>query len=391
MASAPIENPDSPMPDADSDSDDEQELIALGTSLIQAVLERKSREDIKTIIAAGAPTWYQDDDGWSVLHAAAQVEDAEIIPMLLEEGALWNSVDKLGNSPGDIALSMNNEECYTAIRDAGIRTELTLQLLSAHTDLPPELVLKVEDDSALASTDAYLSSKLRYTTDEYGQEIVLLRDPDNGIEVGVMMGWERELSAEVQESVRALCADHPTLKAGKGLRVLNVGFGLGIIDGLFQELNPPPAEHVIIEPHADVLAQMRERGWYEKPSVRILEGKWQDFVGTDALQAGGFDVVYTDTFSEDYEALHKFFKHVPNLLAGPDARFGFFNGLGATNAVFYDVYTKLAALNLDDLGLETQYEDVDVAEKQGVDRWGRTREYFSMRLYRMPVCRLKST
>ena len=77
-----------------------------------------------------------------------------------------------------------------------IRAELTIQMLSVHTaDLPAELVLKVEDDSALASTDAYLSSKLRYTTDEYGQEIVLLRDPDNGIEVGVMMGWERELSA----------------------------------------------------------------------------------------------------------------------------------------------------------------------------------------------------
>ena len=79
------------MPDTSSDADsDEQELIALGTSLIQAVLERKSAEDIKSILAAGAPTWYQDEDGWCVLHAAAQVENAEIIPMLLEEGALWN-------------------------------------------------------------------------------------------------------------------------------------------------------------------------------------------------------------------------------------------------------------------------------------------------------------
>ena len=89
--SSPIEAADSPMPDTSSDADsDEQELIALGTSLIQAVLERKSAEDIKSILAAGAPTWYQDEDGWSVLHAAAQMENAEIIPMLLEEGALWN-------------------------------------------------------------------------------------------------------------------------------------------------------------------------------------------------------------------------------------------------------------------------------------------------------------
>lgn len=91
MSSEPIENPDSPMPDATSESDDdEQELIELGTALIQAVLERKSREDIKTILRGGAPCWFQDDDGWSVLHAAAQVENVDIIPMLLEEGALWN-------------------------------------------------------------------------------------------------------------------------------------------------------------------------------------------------------------------------------------------------------------------------------------------------------------
>jgi hypothetical protein len=30
-------------------------------------------------------------------------------------------VDKLQNTAGDIALSLNNEPCYTAIRDAGIR------------------------------------------------------------------------------------------------------------------------------------------------------------------------------------------------------------------------------------------------------------------------------
>lgn len=46
---------------------------------------------------------------------------------------------------------------------------------------------------------------------------------------------------------------------------------------------------------------MRAQGWYEKPGVKILEGKWQDFVeGDELLSVGGFDVVYTDTFSEDY-------------------------------------------------------------------------------------------
>lgn len=65
-----------------------------------------------------------------------------------------------------------------------------------------------------------------------------------------------------------------------------------------------PSLHVIIEPHPDVLSYMRERGWFEKEGVKILEGKWQDFMeNEDLLGVGGFDVIYTDTFSEDYAGL----------------------------------------------------------------------------------------
>lgn len=57
---------------------------------------------------------------------------------------------------------------------------------------------------------------------------------------------------------------------------------------------------MIIEPHPDVLAHMRESGWYDKPGVTILEGKWQDFMESEVLMSEGFDVIYTDTFSEQY-------------------------------------------------------------------------------------------
>lgn len=61
---------------------------------------------------------------------------------------------------------------------------------------------------------------------------------------------------------------------------------------------------MIIEPHPDVLQHMRHQGWYEKEGVKILEGKWQDFVNSDELlNIGGFDVIYTDTFSEDYAGM----------------------------------------------------------------------------------------
>ena len=47
---------------------------------------------------------------------------------------------------------------------------------------------------------------------------------------------------------------------------------------------------------------MKDLGWHKKPGVKILEGKWQDFVESEELlSVGGFDVVYTDTFSEDYK------------------------------------------------------------------------------------------
>jgi|SRR5712671_7118703 len=73
------------------------------------------------------------------------------------------------------------------------------------------------------------------------------------------------------------------------------------IDSYFQALPVPPSAHVIIEPHPDVLRHMRERGWYDKKGVTVLEGKWQDFAGTKTLEDMVFDVVYTDTFSEEYE------------------------------------------------------------------------------------------
>ncbi len=81
---------------------------------------------------------------------------------------------------------------------------------------------------------------------------------------------------------------------------------------------------------------MKDNGWHQKPGVKILEGKWQDFVEQEEiLGLGGFDVIYTDTFSENYQDLRRFFEHLPDLLSGPSARFSFFNGLGATSKLFY--------------------------------------------------------
>ena len=151
---------------------------------------------------------------------------------------------------------------------------------------------------------------------------------------------------------------------------------------------------------------MRVQGWYEKKGVRILEGRWQDFIDSaDLLGYGGFDVIYTDTFSEDYNNLRQFFEHLPDLLSNEDAVFSFFNGLGATSkhrnffrnyvvetvldAFFYDIYTYISGLHLGGIGLEVAWSDVDAEGVDEENRWGDSRQYFTLPIYRLPVGKMK--
>ncbi|KAF4620839.1 hypothetical protein D9613_000721 [Agrocybe pediades] len=355
----------------------------LGEELIANILDGQPIDAIKGLLDQGAPIWYQNlAEGTSPLHAAAYTQNLELIKLLIERGAVWNAVDYLKNTPGDICLSFNNEATYNAIRDAGIRSELILGLLEKRPlSDGSTLILRGEDDTATGSSEAFLSSKLKYVVDDHGQHICLLEV--EGEEVGVMMGWEEPI---MRETVHKLCDDHP--HAGK-LKILNIGFGLGIIDNLFQSHSP--VEHVIIEAHPDVLAFMRKQGWYDKRGVKILEGRWQDFVDTESLlSSGGFDVVYTDTFSEDYGDLRQFFDHLPDLLADGQSRFSFFNGLGATNALFYDVYTHISELHLSSIGLDLSWSDVHAGLDENAEIWGKSREYFSLPIYRLPIGRMKS-
>lgn len=56
---------------------------------------------------------------------------------------------------------------------------------------------------------------------------------------------------------------------------------------------------------------MRKQGVYDWPGVRVLEGRWQDFLGEDAnssvedflegVPRGSFDAVFIDTFAEGWD------------------------------------------------------------------------------------------
>ena len=71
-----------------------QVLTSLGTSLIDAIFHLQPLQNIKDLVQAGAPLWYQDDhEGLSPLHAAAFVENPELVRFLIDQGAVWNSGD----------------------------------------------------------------------------------------------------------------------------------------------------------------------------------------------------------------------------------------------------------------------------------------------------------
>ena len=96
-----------------------------------------------------------------------------------------------------------------------------------------------------------------------------------------------------------------------------------------------------------------------------------------------------DTFSEHYRDLHQFFDLLPNVLRGPTSRFSFFHGLGATSRHLYDVYTTVSELHLREVGLETEWDEVEVGSA-AVGVWDGTERSYWGRVgnYRLPVCRL---
>ena len=67
------------------------EIAGLGQALIDSILEYLPIADVQKLLDEDAPLWYQDECGWSALHAAASVENAELVKTLLQRGALWNA------------------------------------------------------------------------------------------------------------------------------------------------------------------------------------------------------------------------------------------------------------------------------------------------------------
>ncbi|EGX92119.1 arginine N-methyltransferase (Rmt2), putative [Cordyceps militaris CM01] len=389
---------------------------------------------LKTLLAArpGAASEQDPTTGETPLHAVvrgcgpaadeeeedggAVVEEARAcIQELFYGGAIWNDVDNHNETPGCTAARLGQTALYRMFVEAGVRAEMLFGLMNeyeqlssagededeeegqgeedATQDMEGEEKYEAEADKAdeemtatapaqfvppdagekTVTSDEYLQSTITYDGDK------LLDDDLNG----VMMAWETDI---MQRSVASLLPPSP---ASTGPRILNIGFGMGIIDGLFAA--HAPSKHHIIEAHPGVLSHVGETAfgaaWEARSpapgAFQMLPGKWQDVVPTLVARGELYDAIYFDTFGEDYAELRTFFtEHVPVLL-DMDGRFGFFNGLGADRRVCYDVYAQVVEMHASEAGLDVEWEtvEVDMSElnEDGKGAWeGVRRRYWTL-------------
>ena len=346
------------------------------------------------------------------------VQQAEkTMSLLLQNGAIWNSLDIRGETPGCLAWRVGLKRLYEVIVDAGVRSEILFQRLDEYEPLAddgsdddeaeqgvveagegdavvmaeegqnhdreevPELVVE-EGGGDGQENEKFLSSKLTFTKDR------LLDDRDNG----VMMEWERGIMAK---TVDLLLPSHTEYAEDRDeedqFTILNIGHGLGIIDTIFQQHPrlPNNSRHHIIEAHSTVLEQMKaENGFLATyPATTLHEGKWQDVLPGIAESGVQFDAIYFDTFAEAYSDFREFFSEWVIQLLKPSGRWSFFHGLGADRRVCYDVYTKVAEMDLFEAGFDVDWTNVDVPEADKEGTWeGTRRRYWDVGSYRLPLC-----
>ena len=340
----------------------------------------------------------EKEDGESEVEAAAKT-----IRLLLQNGAIWNDVDNNNQTPGCLALRLGLKELYNIMVDAGVRAEMLLtrldeyeqlaeegesnsekeaeaeqkngedevdkvtsQEINGHTELlsagPPSTASIVVND---LKNEDYLQSALRF------QDGRILDDNNNG----VMMAWETDIMRRTAD----------LLVPRSGLRVLNIGHGMGIIDTFFQETYPKA--HHIVEAHSAVLERMKKDRWHEKPDVTIHEGRWQDIVPKIIEQGILFDAIYFDTFAEDYKALRDFFSDSVIGLLDDGGKWGFFNGLGADRQICYDVYGKVVEMDLFEAGFDTEWDVIEVPKMDEAEWEGVKRRYWALNDYKLPICK----
>ncbi|CAZ80964.1 unnamed protein product [Tuber melanosporum] len=377
----------------------------LNTTMLLLASADHNTSVLTSLLKTSSPNVQDPDSKRTPLHAAIAGCDKDDPPeklraaedtlkLLLQNGAIWNDLDRDGETPGCVAYRLGLKGLYEVMVEAGVRAELILARLGGWEEIEDEddedgggeaaegaeraegggngigVAVEVVSEEKDVNSENYLKSELKYHEDK-------LLDSDNN---SVMMEWERDI---MERSVEALL---PGDKPGRS--IMNIGFGMGIFDTIAQKKNV--ARHIIVEPHKDVLRKMKEEGWDKKPGVMILEGRWQDVLGSLTQTGETMDAIYFDTFAEDYSQLKLFFsEYVIALLAQEGGRFSFFHGLGADRRISYDVYTRVVEMDLFGAGLETTWEAFELgeSERRKDQAWeGVRRKYWTLGEYKLPIC-----
>mmetsp|Transcript_13312 Transcript_13312/g.27174 ORF Transcript_13312/g.27174 Transcript_13312/m.27174 type:complete len:381 (-) Transcript_13312:18-1160(-) len=287
----------------------------------------------------------------------------------LSNSAPWNALCRSNKCAGNYATDANCQPVIDILVDHGTSCEMLLTsaiVNNGSKPLVPSVVdsKEVDDVKAQACTKGdYLSRKVRYEGD-------VLLDEDND---AVMMEWERPI---MREHAKVLTGE------GRGKRVLNVGFGMGIIDGILQDLEP--THHTIIEAHPDVYSKMKSDGWTSKPNVTVLFGRWQDVISQ--VEDDSMDGVFFDTYAENHTDLEEFHRCLPRIMADGGV-YSFFNGLCPDNIFFHGVACNVVSLNLTSLGFNVEFVACDIKVKD--EAWeGVRRKYWHFDNYFLPICKL---
>jgi len=158
--------------------------------------------------------------------------------------------------------------------------------------------------------DEYLKSNVTFTDTELNSEYSW----------GTCFKCPKSIMSTIESPIMKETADILCSNNGS---VLNVGFGLGIIDTYIRNHNPK--EHHIIEAHPQVCEKAKEMGF------DVYCSKWEDKVEDFIKEGKKFDSIYFDTYVFDYEKYPQwgpFTKLVPKLL-NPNGIYSYYNSAAA--------------------------------------------------------------
>ena len=309
--------------------------------------------------------------GQSPLMAAASLGNGPLVELLLQAGAPWNAVDRQGQCAGDYATSNEHWGVVTLLVDWGVRAELILGVVERETKLRLGSIVTTNDGSARpvehepSTKPDYLRQRLQYTPDGNA-----LLDSDKD---AVMMEWERPLMEA-----------HAQILMENAKTVMNIGFGMGIIDTALQQRNPDL--HIIIEAHPDVYKHMITSAWDKKPNVRICFGRWQDVIPQLIQEGVTVDAIFYDTYGEHAMDLEDFHSVMVQLLSKPHGVYSFFNGLAPDNLFFHGVACQCVKLQLSQLGLDSDFLPCEIQVKDEVWEGIRRKYWHGRDTYYLPRC-----